>query len=60
MTFRVPRGTPTHDHLCDAVLEWGGFVILGDVLHEILFAAWDRESDAFDWAARPARYAGSA
>jgi hypothetical protein len=60
VSVTAPRGTPEHEYLCDAVLMWGGFVLVNDGLHEIIRAEVAPEGDAFVWLLRPRRHAGRA
>lgn len=59
-TIYSRRGTSLHDYLCDAMLEWGGFITIDDELYTVLGAVNMPEVDAFRWSVVPGRYAGAA
>lgn len=60
MTVYTRRGTESHGLLCDAFLDWGGYLLVCDRLAEVLGAVNVPDADAFRWTFRWCAHVGRA
>ncbi len=60
MLIYSTRGSRLHDVMVDAVLLYGGFLLIDDHLHEVLYAEHVPQIDSFRWLTRARPAAGQA
>lgn len=60
MTIYTRRGSFAHDRLGDAFLDWGGYLLVGGKLAEVLGAVHVPTADKFRWAVRWCSHVGRA